>query len=144
MIITRSPLRISLGGGGTDLSSYYREHTGFLIAAAIDKYVCITLHQTFVPEFIVKYSRLERVTNLDELHHPIIREAMKLVGLDGAGLELTSMADIPAGTGLGSSGSFTTALLKTLHTHKKNLLHPRELAEQACHIEIEPLRHPTG
>jgi D-glycero-alpha-D-manno-heptose-7-phosphate kinase len=144
MIITRSPLRISLGGGGTDLPSYYREHTGFLIAAAIDKYVCLTLHQTFVPEFIVKYSRLERVTNLDDLQHPIIREAMKLTGLDGAGLELTSMADIPAGTGLGSSGSFTTALLKALHTHKKNLIHPRELAEQACHIEIDRLGEPIG
>jgi D-glycero-alpha-D-manno-heptose-7-phosphate kinase len=144
MIITRSPLRISLGGGGTDLPSYYRHHEGFLIAAAIDKYVCITLHQTFVPELIVKYSRLERVNNLDELQHPIIREAMRLVGLDGSGLELTSMADIPAGTGLGSSGSFTTALLKALHAFKKNLMHPRELAEQACYIEIDRLGEPIG
>ncbi|HJT77158.1 MAG TPA: galactokinase [Gemmataceae bacterium] len=144
MIITRSPLRISLGGGGTDLPSYYRKHTGFLIAAAIDKYVCITLHQTFVPELIIKYSRLERVTNLDEIQHPIIRESLRLVGIDGQYLELTSMADIPAGTGLGSSGSFTTALLKALHTHKKNLVHPRELAEQACHIEIERLHEPIG
>jgi D-glycero-alpha-D-manno-heptose-7-phosphate kinase len=144
MIITRSPLRISLGGGGTDLPSYYREHTGFLIAAAIDKYVCITLHQTFVPDLIVKYSRLERVSNLDDLQHPIIRESMKLVGVEAAGLEITSMADIPAGTGLGSSGSFTTALLKALHTHRKNLVHPRELAEQACHIEIDRLGEPIG
>jgi D-glycero-alpha-D-manno-heptose-7-phosphate kinase len=144
MIITRSPLRISLGGGGTDLPSYYRKHTGFLIAAAIDKYVCITLHQTFVPELIVKYSKLERVTSLDEVQHPIIREALSLVGIDGPYLEITSMADIPAGTGLGSSGSFTTALLKALHTYKKNIVHPRELAEQACHIEIERLREPIG
>src|SRR5262249_55890563 len=144
MIITRSPLRISLGGGGTDLPSYYREHTGFLIAAAIDKYVCITLHQTFVPELIVKYSRLERVTSLDELQHPIIRESMKLVGLDGAGLELTTMADIPAGTGLGSSGSFTTALLKALHTHKKNLLPPRDSADQPCQIGFDRLGEPIG
>jgi D-glycero-alpha-D-manno-heptose-7-phosphate kinase len=144
MIITRSPLRISLGGGGTDLPSYYRKHTGFLIAAAIDKYVCITLHQTFVPELIIKYSRLERVTSLDEIQHPIIREALRLVGIDGQYLELTSMADIPAGTGLGSSGSFTTALLKALHSHKKNLVHPRELAEQACEIEIERLHEPIG
>src|SRR5947209_1481931 len=144
MIITRSPLRISLGGGGTDLPSYYRKHTGFLIAAAIDKYVCITLHQTFVPELIVKYSRLERVASLDEVQHPIIREAMKLVGIDGQYLEITSMADIPAGTGLGSSGSFTTALLKALHAYKKNLVHPRDLAEQACHIEIERLHEPIG
>jgi D-glycero-alpha-D-manno-heptose-7-phosphate kinase len=144
MIITRSPLRISLGGGGTDLPSYYRKHSGFLIAAAIDKYVCITLHQTFVPELIVKYSKLERVANAGELQHPIIREALDLVGLDGQFLEITSMADIPAGTGLGSSGSFTTALLKALHTYQKHLIHPEELAEQACEIELERLREPIG
>jgi D-glycero-alpha-D-manno-heptose-7-phosphate kinase len=144
MIITRSPLRISLGGGGTDLPSYYRKHTGFLIAAAIDKYVCITLHQTFVEELIIKYSKLERVRSLAEVQHPIIREALGTVGTDGAFLEITSMADIPAGTGLGSSGSFTTALLKALHTYQKNLVHPRELAEQACHIEIDRLGEPIG
>ncbi len=83
MIITRSPLRISLGGGGTDLPSYYRKHTGFLIAAAIDKYVCITLHQTFVPELILKYSQLERANSLDEVQHPIIREALRTAGLSG-------------------------------------------------------------
>ncbi|HWK44711.1 MAG TPA: hypothetical protein VNT30_08310 [Stellaceae bacterium] len=144
MIITRSPLRISLGGGGTDLPSYYRDHEGFLIAAAIDKYVCITLHQTFVEELIVKYSKLERVRSLDELEHPIIREAFRLVGLDGSYLEMTSMADIPSGTGLGSSGSFTTALLKALHTFRRNVLTPAELAEQACHIEIDLLDEPIG
>src|SRR6478752_835531 len=144
MIITRSPLRISLGGGGTDLPSYYKKHSGFLIAAAIDKFVYITVHQTFVPDLIVKYSQLERVTTAAELRHPIIREAMKLVGLDGQYLELTSMADIPSGTGLGSSGSFTTALLKALHTYKKNLMHPRDLAEQACHIELDLLNEPIG
>src|SRR6202008_4915015 len=144
MIITRSPLRISLGGGGTDLPSYYEQHTGFLIAAAIDKYVCITVHQTFVPELIIKYSKLERVYSLDEIHHPILRESLRLGGGEISGLEITSMADIPAGTGLGSSGSFTTALLKALHTHKKNLIHPKELAEQACHIEIDQLKEPIG
>src|SRR5690349_5485834 len=144
MIIVRSPLRISLGGGGTDLPSYYREHTGFLIAAAIDKYVYITVHDTFVDDLIVKYSVLERVTNLDDLKHPIIREAFKLVGLAPHALEVTSMADIPAGTGLGSSGSFTTALLKALYSHRKMLVHPRELAEQACDIEINRLREPIG
>src|SRR5438105_13654647 len=112
MIIARSPLRISLGGGGTDLPSYYEHHTGFLMAAAIDKYVYITLHETFVPDLIVKYSKLERVTQAEQLEHPIIREAFRLLGISGQFLELTSMADIPAGTGLGSSGSFTTALLK--------------------------------
>lgn len=144
MIITRSPLRISLGGGGTDLPSYYRKHSGFLIAAAIDKYVYLTLHQTFVQELIIKYSKLERVESVDQVQHPIIREAMRLVGVDGLYLELASMADIPAGTGLGSSGSFTTALLKALHAHKKNLIHPRELAEQACHVEIDILKEPIG
>ena len=144
MIIARSPLRISLGGGGTDLPSYYRAHGGFLIAAAIDRYVYITLHQTFVPDLIVKYSRLERVASADELEHPIIREAMRRVGIDGRYLEMTSMADIPAGTGLGSSGSFTTALLKALHAYKKNLVHPREIAEQACAIEIDRLGEPIG
>ena len=144
MIITRSPLRISLGGGGTDLPSYYREHTGFLIAAAIDKYVYITLHETFVPELIIKYSKLERVQSIDQIEHPIIRESMRHVGLDAPSLELTSMADIPAGTGLGSSGSFTTALLKALHAKKKSLVHPAELAEEACYIELEKLGEPIG
>jgi D-glycero-alpha-D-manno-heptose-7-phosphate kinase len=144
MIITRSPLRISLGGGGTDLPSYYREHEGFLIAAAIDKYVYITLHQTFVEELILKYSRLERVNSIEKVEHPIIREALKYVKIEAPHLEITSMADIPAGTGLGSSGSFTAALLKALHTLKKNLVHPEQLAEEACHIELDILKEPIG
>jgi D-glycero-alpha-D-manno-heptose-7-phosphate kinase len=144
MIITRSPLRISLGGGGTDLPSYYRAHGGFLVAAAIDKYVYITLHQTFVQELIIKYSKLERVTAVDQIEHPIVREALQLVGIEDPHLEITSMADIPAGTGLGSSGSFTTALLKALHACKKNIIHPAELAEQACEIEIDRLGEPIG
>ncbi len=144
MIIVRSPLRISLGGGGTDLPSYYRDHSGFLIAAAIDKYVYITLHETFVDELIIKYSKLERVSSLGEIEHPIIRESLKHVGIHGMHLEITSMADIPSGTGLGSSGSFTTALLKALHTYKKNLVHPQYLAEEACHIELNLLKEPIG
>ncbi len=144
MIITRSPLRISLGGGGTDLPSYYREHGGFLVAGALDKYVYLTLHRTFVPDLIVKYSKLERVAQASQLEHPLIREAFALLGMDGTSLELTSMADIPGGTGLGSSGSFTTALLKVLHAAKKNLISPAELAEQACHIEIDRLGEPVG
>lgn len=144
MIITRSPLRISLGGGGTDLPSYYREHEGFLIAAAIDKYVYITLHETFIDEMIIKYSKMERVSSIDEIQHPIIREALRLVGIKNLNIELSSMADIPSGTGLGSSGSFTCALLKALQTYKKNLVHPNEIAEQACHIEIDLLKEPIG
>lgn len=144
MIVVRSPLRISLGGGGTDLPSYYQDHGGFLIAAAIDKYVYITLHQTFVEELIVKYSKLERVKTIHEVEHPIVREALKYINIAAPHLEISSMADIPAGTGLGSSGSFTTALLKALHTLKKNLVHPHELAEQACHIELNLLKEPIG
>ena len=144
MIITRSPLRISLGGGGTDLPSYYREHTGFVISAAINKYVYITLHETFAEEIIVKYSKMEVVQSADEIKHPIVREALKLVGVVHPHLEITSMSDIPAGTGLGSSGSFTTALLRALHCLNKNSVPARELAEQACHIELELLGEPIG
>ncbi|HEX4123619.1 MAG TPA: hypothetical protein VHY37_02770 [Tepidisphaeraceae bacterium] len=144
MIITRSPLRISLGGGGTDLPSYYRRHSGFLIAAAIDRYVYITLHQTFQPGLIIKYSKMEQVATVAEVQHPIVREALRVTEITDPHLELTSMADIPAGTGLGSSGSFTTALLKALHTYRKNLVHPQALAEQACTIEIDRLGEPIG
>jgi D-glycero-alpha-D-manno-heptose-7-phosphate kinase len=144
MIIARSPLRITLGGGGTDLPSYYREHDGFLVAAAIDRYVYITIHTTFVDYLIVKYSRLESVTSVDEIQHPIIREVLKMLDVACKRLEIASMADIPAGTGLGSSGSFTTALLRALHAYQKNIVSPHTLAEQACHIEIERLREPIG
>jgi D-glycero-alpha-D-manno-heptose-7-phosphate kinase len=144
MIIARSPLRVTLGGGGTDLPSYYEKFGGFLIAAAIDKYVYITLHDTFMADLIVKYSELERVPDATKLRHPIIREAFAEVGVDGRSLEMTSMADIPSGTGLGSSGSFTTALLKALHAYKKNLVHPAELAAQACEVELDRLKEPIG
>ena len=144
MIIVRSPLRISLGGGGTDLPSYYREHSGFLIAAAIDKYVYITLHQTFQPGLIIKYSKMEKVAVASEIQHPIIRESFQALGIDDNHLEIASMADIPAGTGLGSSGSFTTGLLRALHAFKRNLVYPKQLAEQACDIEINRLQEPIG
>lgn len=144
MIITRSPLRISLGGGGTDLPSYYEKHGGFLMAAAINKFVYITLHQTFVEDLIVKYSQLERVKSADELQHPIIREALKLTNVRGNYLEITSMSDIPAGTGLGSSGSFTTALLQALHVLNREIVPKEQLAEQACQIEIGMLKEPIG
>ena len=144
MIITRSPLRISLGGGGTDLASYYREHGGFIIAGAIDKYVYINIHSRFTEGFLLKYSQMEEASSIDEIRHPIIREALRTVGIQARNLEITSMADIPSGTGLGSSGSFTTALLKGLHTYRKNLIHPSQLAEQACHVEIDLLKEPIG
>jgi len=144
MLITRSPLRISLGGGGTDLPSYYREHGGFLVAAAIDRYVYIIINQRFVDQFLLKYSRLEEVALAKDIQHPIIRESLLAMNIARPNLEITSMADIPAGTGLGSSGSFTTALLKALHAHTKSIIHPAELAEQACEIELNKLGEPIG
>src|SRR6476660_9686778 len=100
MIIARSPLRISLGGGGTDLPSYYRDHGGFLIAAAIDKAVYVTVHRTFLDELIIRYSQIERASKASEIRHPIVREALTLLEIDQSNIEITSMADIPAGTGL--------------------------------------------
>ena len=144
MIITRSPLRITLGGGGTDLPSYYRQHGGFLIAAAIDRYVYVTVMRPFVEGIFLKYSKLEHVEATDEVQHPIIREAIKMLGFRTPQVEITTLADIPAGTGLGSSGSFSTALLKALYAHRRRLLHPGELAELACEIEIERLGEPIG
>ncbi|MCX7970648.1 MAG: galactokinase [Negativicutes bacterium] len=144
MIIVRSPLRISLGGGGTDLPSYYRKHGGFLLAAAIDKYVYITLHRSFSDDLIIKYSQYERVREIAEIRHPIIREAARLTGLDIRFLEITSMADIPAGTGLGSSGSFTTALLKAIYTWQRRTMTAEQLAADACEIEIDRLGEPVG
>jgi D-glycero-alpha-D-manno-heptose-7-phosphate kinase len=144
MIIGRSPLRISLGGGGTDLPSYYRDHGGFLVSAAITQYVHVTIHRTPLTEMLVRYSQIERVKQASDVRHPIIREALKLTGVVGPNIEITSMADIPAGTGLGSSGSFTTCLLKVLHKFKRSFIHPRELAEMACHIEIDLLGEPVG
>lgn len=144
MIIARSPLRITLGGGGTDLPSYYRENEGFLVAAAIDRYVYVTVMRPFTPGIYLKYSQLEHVEHIEDVGHPIIREALQIIGFKTPQVEITTLADIPAGTGLGSSGSFTTALLKALYAHRKHLLHPSELAEMACHIEIDRLGEPIG
>jgi D-glycero-alpha-D-manno-heptose-7-phosphate kinase len=144
MIIVRSPLRISLGGGGTDLASYYRDHEGFLIAAAIDKYVYVSLIKPFRPGIYLKYSEIEHVDAIDQVRHRIIREALKLFPGEAGQIEITTLADIPAGTGLGSSGSFTTALLRALHAQSRSIVHPRELAEQACHVEIDILKEPIG
>ena len=144
MIITRSPLRIPLGGGGTDLPSYYEDHGGFVLSAAIDKYVYLTLHRRFVPGLLLKYSQFEEVAVVGEIKHPLIRESLKLIDPDMKALEISSAADIPAGTGLGSSGSFTTALLKALHLAKKSPVSADRLAEEACRIEIDILKEPVG
>lgn len=144
MIVARSPLRISLGGGGTDLPSYYKKHSGFLIAAAIDKYVYITIHKTFFDEILIKYSKLEKIKTVDEIEHPIIKETLRELNMLSSYIEITSLADIPAGTGLGSSGSFTTALIKALYTHNNQIISTRLLAELACKIELERLGEPIG
>ena len=144
MIIARSPLRITLGGGGTDLPSYYRDHGGFLIAAAIDKYVYVTILRPFTPGVYLKYSKLEHVETPDEVEHPILRESLNLMGFEQPQIEITTLADIPSGTGLGSSGSFTTALLKGLYTFNRRHIHQSELAELACHVEIDRLGEPIG
>jgi len=144
MIIARSPLRITLGGGGTDLPSYYRDHEGFLVSAAIDKYVYVNVMRPFSEGIYLKYSQIEHVKQIADIKHPIIREALQIVGFKTPQVEITTLADIPAGTGLGSSGSFTTALLKALFTHRKRHLHQEELAELACHIEIDRLGEPIG
>jgi len=144
MIITRSPLRITLGGGGTDLPSYYREHGGFLIAAAVDKYSYVTIMRPFVPGIYLKYSKLENVKSVEEVQHPIFRESIRIMNFKSPQIEITSLADIPAGTGLGSSGSFTTALLKGLYAFKRESIHPEELAQLACEIEINRLQEPIG
>lgn len=144
MIIARSPLRISLGGGGTDVPSYYENHEGYLIAASINKYVYVNLMRPFTEGIYLKYSEIEHVKSISEIRHPIIREALKILNLRTPQIEITTLADIPAGTGLGSSGSFTTALLKGLCAHYRKSINQAELAELACQIEIEKLREPIG
>jgi len=144
MIIIRSPLRISLGGGGTDLPSYYEKFGGYFISAAINKYIYITLNDNFSKDLIVKYSKTERVENSAKIEHPILREAFSVTNTNGVGLELCSMADIPSGTGLGSSSSFTVAVLKALHVYNRNIISTRDLAEQACDIELNRLKEPIG
>ena len=144
MIITRSPLRITLGGGGTDLPAYYRQHGGYLISAAINHYVYVTVTRPFVEGIYLKYTKLEHVQTVDEVQHPIIRECLRHMHLKTPQIEITTLADIPSGTGLGSSGSFTTALLKALYAHRHQPLSTEYLAPLACEIEIERLGEPIG
>ena len=144
MIIVRSPLRISLGGGGTDLASYYKDHEGFLIAAAIDKYIYVNVMRPFTKGIYLKYSDIEVVKSLVDIKHPIIRESLKFINSSIDQIEITTLADIPAGTGLGSSSSFSTALLKALYAFERKQIHHKELAELACHVEIDLLKEPIG
>ena len=143
MIITRAPLRLPLGGGGTDLPAFYSRYGGHFVSATINKYVYILVNPRFEDSIRVSYSKTEIVDTVDEIEHPIVREAMRLVGVD-RGLEIVSIADMPANTGLGSSGTFTVALLHALHTLKREQLPAQELAEEAFHIEAEILGEPVG
>lgn len=143
MIITRTPVRISLGGGGTDLDSYYSKYGGFLVAAAIDKHIFVTVNKRFEDSFRISYSRTEIVNDIEDIRHPIVREGLKLLGYDG-GLEITTIADVPARTGLGTSSSFTVGLLNALHTYKRESITMKALAEEACKIEIDILKEFIG
>ena len=143
MIISRAPVRISLGGGGTDLKSYYSKFGGFLIAGAIDKYVFLSVNKRFESSIRLSYSRTEIVDSVDQIEHRIFREAFNLLNMDGS-IEAVSIADVPANCGLGSSSAFTVSLLNALHTYKREYLSLEQLAEEACEIEIDILREPIG
>jgi D-glycero-alpha-D-manno-heptose-7-phosphate kinase len=144
MIITRTPFRVTLGGGGTDLPSYYREHGGFVLAVAIDKYMYLNVNTPIVDDFIrVQYSKTEIVNHADEVQHTLVREALHHFHIEN-GIEIVSMADIPAGTGLGSSSCYLIGLLNALHTLTRTPLSTHELAEEACYIELEKLQKPIG
>ena len=142
MIIARTPLRISIGGGGSDLPSFYERFGGFFISAAIDKHIYIGINKTFTNEYFIRYSSQEKTTDPSEIKHRIVREAVRLHRLGP--IEIVSLADIPAGTGLGSSGSFTVALLRAIYAYKRELVTTSSLAEEACHIEMNLLKEPVG
>jgi len=144
MILTRAPLRISLGGGGTDLPSYYSRYGGFILSSAINKYVYIYTNRPAADDLLrIKYSRYEEVSDVDEIQHDLVRPALKLLNLNTS-LEIVSMADVPAGTGLGSSGSYLVALLTALYAFKREQVPAQVLAEQACDIEMNLAHHPVG
>ncbi len=144
MIITRTPFRFTLGGGGTDLPSYYTKYGGFIFAAGINKYMFINVNRSIVDNLVrVKYSKSETVTHRDELKHPIAKEAMRMTEIENS-LEIVSIADVPAGTGLGSSSCYAVGLLNALHTMKREYLPLHELAEEACDLEINKLGEPIG
>jgi D-glycero-alpha-D-manno-heptose-7-phosphate kinase len=144
MILARAPFRISLGGGGTDLPSYYSQFGGFILSAAINKYLYIYVNRPAADELIrVKYSRYEQVSSSDEVQHDLVRPALQCLGINGS-LEIVSMADVPAGTGLGSSGTYLVALLCALYALRRDRVPIQALAEQACHIEMDLAGHAVG
>lgn len=143
MIITRTPLRVTLGGGGTDLPSYYERYGGFVLSAAMNRYIYIVINRTFSDEYLIKYAELERTKDVDSIVHPIVREALRLHPME-RGIELVSVADIPAGTGLGSSGAFTVGVLRAIYAFKREHVTAANLAYEACAIEIDRLGRPVG
>jgi D-glycero-alpha-D-manno-heptose-7-phosphate kinase len=144
MIITRTPFRVTLGGGGTDLPSFYREHGGFILAMAIDKYMYLNVNTPIVDDKIrVKYTQSELVDQIDQIEHTLAREALRYFGVT-SGIEIVSIADIPAGTGLGSSSAYLVGLLNAMHALNQNPVSPQQLAEEACHIELDVLKKPIG
>ena len=143
MIVSRAPVRFSLGGGGTDLPSYSREHGGFVVAAAVDKFVNVCVARRFQNNIRLAYSESEIVDNADQIKHRIFKAALKMTGIE-RGLELHSLADVPANTGLGSSSSFTVALLNGLHAYKREFVPAEQLAKEACELEIDILKEPIG
>jgi len=143
MILSRAPTRITLGGGGTDLESYYSKHGGFLIAGAINKYCTLLANRRFYNDIRLSYSQMEIKDNVADIEHRIFQAALKLVGVE-KGIELHSAADVPAGCGLGTSSSFTVSLLNALHTYKKDFISQKQLAEEACCVEINILGEPIG
>jgi D-glycero-alpha-D-manno-heptose-7-phosphate kinase len=143
MIVSRAPVRFSLGGGGTDLPSYAREHGGFVVAAAVDKFVFVCVARRFQNNIRLAYSESEIVDTVDQIKHRIFRAALQATGLT-SGLELHSLADVPANTGLGSSSSFTVALLNGLHAFKREFVPAEQLAREACHLEVDVLKEPIG
>ena len=143
MIISRTPFRVSFAGGGTDLAAFYRAEAGAVTSCTIDKYMFITVNKRFDATIRVSYSRTEIVDRVEDLAHPIVREAMQLTGLT-RGLEITSIADLPAGTGMGSSSAFTVGLLNALHAYAGRHTSAEQLAEEACRIEIDLLGEPIG
>lgn len=143
MIISRTPFRVSFAGGGSDLETYYRQETGVVLSTAINKYIYVAVKQHFEQNFRISYSRTEIVDSVEQVEHPIVRECLQWLGLRN-GLEIVSMADLPARTGLGSSGSFTVGLLHALYSLKGKMVSPEKLAREACCIEIEKLKEPIG
>lgn len=144
MIITRTPFRVTLGGGGTDLPSFYGEHGGFILAVTIDKYMYLNVNTPIVDDIIrVQYSKTEIVSHADEVQHTLVREALHFFHIEN-GIQIVSIADIPAGTGLGSSSSYLVGLLNALHTLTRTPVSTQELAEEACYIELEQLQKPIG